>query len=89
MSFLATLREKGFDQSRYIPFTKQYRVTCSQCEALVINGTPTHERGCPNQVFECFECGQMGAKRARGLCESCANPEQFEDEPLAQEGAPR
>ena len=27
---------------------KQWRVRCSQCEALVINGIATHERGCPN-----------------------------------------
>lgn len=24
------------------------RIKCSQCEALVINGVPTHEHGCPN-----------------------------------------
>lgn len=25
-----------------------YRVKCDQCEALVINGVPCHEQGCPN-----------------------------------------
>lgn len=38
----------GFDRTTNIPFTKEYRIRCSQCQALVINGTPCHERGCPN-----------------------------------------
>jgi hypothetical protein len=38
----------GFDRSESIPFSSQFRIRCSQCEALVINGTPTHEHGCPN-----------------------------------------
>lgn len=40
------LEELGFDRSakdgRYL------KVRCSQCEALVIMGTPCHETGCPN-----------------------------------------
>lgn len=39
----------GFDRTKHVPFTRQYRVACSQCEALVVNSTPTHEVGCPNQ----------------------------------------
>ncbi len=46
---LRDLRRMGFDLSEHIPFTKHYRVRCSQCEALCINGYPTHERGCPNE----------------------------------------
>jgi len=49
---LNKLKELGFDQSKHIPFTKQYHVSCSQCEALCINGMPTHETGCPNQRRE-------------------------------------
>lgn len=45
---LATLRTLGFDLAVHLPFTRQYRVRCSQCEALCINGVPTHETGCPN-----------------------------------------
>ena len=44
------LHDQGFDLSEHIPFTKQFRVRCSQCEAAVINGVPCHENGCPNQV---------------------------------------
>lgn len=43
------LRDKGFDLSESIPFESTHRVRCSQCEALVINGTPCHETGCRNQ----------------------------------------
>jgi hypothetical protein len=42
------LRDQGFDNSEAVPFMRQWRVRCSQCEALVINGIPTHEHGCRN-----------------------------------------
>lgn len=38
----------GFDRSEHIPFTKQFRVRCSQCESSCVNGVPCHEHGCPN-----------------------------------------
>ena len=41
-----TARREGFDLSRVDDGT--VRIGCSQCDALVINGTPCHERGCPN-----------------------------------------
>jgi len=47
-SRVASLRAQGFDLSEAVPFEARWRVRCSGCEALVINGTPTHERGCPN-----------------------------------------
>lgn len=50
VSGLQRLRDAGFDLSAAIPFEKGYRVRCSQCEALVINGIPCHERGCPHTV---------------------------------------
>lgn len=43
------LRKQGFDKSEYNRITKKWRVNCSQCEVLVINGYATHETGCPNQ----------------------------------------
>jgi len=62
---LNKLKELGFNKSKHIPFTKieqfqgkyqilvtKYHVSCSQCEALCINGMPTHETGCPNQRRE-------------------------------------
>jgi hypothetical protein len=47
-SVLDGLRKQGFDRSEVVPFERSWRVRCSQCEALCINGIPTHERGCPN-----------------------------------------
>lgn len=47
------------------------RVRCSQCEAVVINGTPCHEVGCPNGTTECQQCGTP-IPRPRRLCENCA-----------------
>ncbi len=69
MSVLGTLRARGFDLSRHQPFTAYYQVKCSQCEAMVINGTATHETGCPNAKFECKGCNNLLAFRA--YCEDC------------------
>lgn len=46
---LRRLRAKGFDRSSYTPSSHSWRVACSQCQALVVSGTPCHERGCPNE----------------------------------------
>jgi len=43
------LRDLGFDDSEYDEDDERWSVRCSQCEALVINGVPCHEHGCPNQ----------------------------------------
>ena len=49
MSRLVYYRDTlGFDQATHVPFTREYRIRCSQCDALVINGVPCHETGCPN-----------------------------------------
>lgn len=46
---LKSLRAKGFDKSTYVfGAMKMFAVSCSQCQALVINGVPTHEARCPN-----------------------------------------
>jgi hypothetical protein len=42
------LRRQGFDKSYVDPVEKLAQACCSQCNALVVNGVPTHERGCPN-----------------------------------------
>lgn len=44
------LRDLGFDLSEVVPFQGTHRVRCSQCEALVINGVPCHELGCPHHA---------------------------------------
>ena len=43
------LKKMGFDKSRKSSGGYN-KVACSQCQAMVINGTACHERGCPNQV---------------------------------------
>lgn len=42
------LRRQGFDLTAYDRSTGYCQPRCSQCEALVINGTACHEHGCPN-----------------------------------------
>lgn len=46
------LKKSGFDLSYYDRQSGYHRVRCSQCQALVINGYPTHETGCPNSRKE-------------------------------------
>lgn len=70
MSYLAQLRALGFDQAHHIPFTKQYRVRCSACEALCINGVPCHETGCDRAMHECNGCNEIIPARQR-YCGPC------------------
>jgi hypothetical protein len=46
-SVLQRLKRLGFDLSQRKP-EGGWRVRCSQCEAVCVNGIPCHERGCPN-----------------------------------------
>lgn len=68
---LQQLRSLGFDDSAHIPFTKQYRVRCHSCEALVIQGVPCHEHGCPEAKHECNGCNNLIPVRQR-YCEDCS-----------------
>jgi hypothetical protein len=45
---LADLRRRGFDACRPLGGGR-YRVRCSQCSAIVINGVACHESGCLNR----------------------------------------
>ncbi len=44
---LQWLCDQGFDKS-HCTEGEEIRVRCSQCQALVVNGVPCHEAGCPN-----------------------------------------
>lgn len=67
---LERLQLLGFDKTDRIPFQYNH-VACSQCEALVINGVPTHEIGCPNVVRECHGCGELVLKHQK-YCQDCS-----------------
>jgi rRNA maturation endonuclease Nob1 len=67
---LQELRVRGFAGSAHIPFTKQYRVRCHSCEALVIQSTPCHETGCPEATHECAGCNSIISTRQR-WCADC------------------
>lgn len=65
------LNALGFDRSACSD-EGGVRVACSRCEALVINGTPCHETGCPNAMRECSGCNNLiPALRFRRFCEDC------------------
>jgi hypothetical protein len=66
---LNTLRSLGFDDSYHIPFTKRFKVICSQCNATVINNFPCHENGCPHIVYECKGCDAI--INHQGFCSNC------------------
>lgn len=70
MSVLARLRANGFDESYNIPFTKTYKIRCSCCAALAINGVACHETGCPNQKHECKGCNAI-VEHKNSYCEDC------------------
>ena len=55
MSRVQSLKAQGFDLSYNIRFQPQWHVQCSQCAALVINGIPCHEHGCPNKPKDAEE----------------------------------
>lgn len=42
----ARVRRRGFDGTRVVAGVVSVR--CSRCAALVIDGVPCHETGCPN-----------------------------------------
>ena len=43
---------------------------CDCCEALIINGVPTHEIGCPRAVHECAGCNSLVPARQK-YCQDC------------------
>lgn len=60
----------GFDLTRRTD-DGTLRLGCSQCDAIVIMGTPCHETGCPNAVQECKGCNALVPRNAK-YCEDCA-----------------
>jgi hypothetical protein len=69
-SKVQALIARGFDRSTWSLADRAHHVRCSQCAALVINGVPAHERGCPNQTHECAGCNAR-VGRWQTYCEDC------------------
>ena len=69
MVTLDDLQTRGFDRSVRDTCCR-LTVRCSQCEALVINGVPAHELGCPNRRHSCKGCDAIVPARQR-YCEEC------------------
>lgn len=44
-----SLVRRGFEPTWY---GDGYRIRCSQCQAMCVNGIPIHEAGCPNDREE-------------------------------------
>lgn len=80
---LQRVQAEGFDRSRLDGLGDRTYVTvaCSECEALVINGTPTHERGCRNTPVACRECGFKHADR-QSAAECCQPEAEWDGSPL-------
>ena len=72
-TYVQRLKAEGFDQAEYLPASHTWKVQCSQCEALVINGHPTHETGCRNAMRECAGCDTLiPALAFSRFCQECA-----------------
>lgn len=72
---LDSLLARGFDRSELDDSEPAIyiNVRCSQCQALVINGTATHEAGCPNAMQECKGCDTLiPARRYAKYCAECS-----------------
>lgn len=69
MAYLARLHSLGFDRSRAAGPGRS-RVECSDCSALVINGTACHEHGCPRAAHECLGCNALVPMHVR-YCGDC------------------
>ncbi len=72
MNKLAYYRDTlGFDRSsNTFKRPNLISIACSQCQALVINGTPTHEHHCQNATHECQGCNAQIPTNQR-YCEDC------------------
>lgn len=62
------LEALGFDSCHEVE--KGIQIGCTQCSAIVIQGTPCHEYGCPNEMHECKGCNAIVPKGAK-YCEDC------------------
>lgn len=77
---MSELLERGFDKSVELwqPCdcgekdcdieTTGLRIGCSQCQAVAINGVPTHEAGCRNRTYECAGCEEWVRKGQECPC---------------------
>jgi hypothetical protein len=64
------LESWGFDQCRKDSTGDLITVRCSQCNAKCVNGTPIHEKGCPNEKHWCKGCNTVIPVRFK-YCSDC------------------
>lgn len=69
---LSIYLSQGFDLTERVGHKNQYRIRCSQCEAVAINGVACHERGCPNATHECKGCNERIPMNQR-YCQECVS----------------
>lgn len=72
-SKLQSIIAQGFDRSyrHGSKGTGSIAVSCSQCCAMVVNGVPLHEMGCPNKPGKCKCCNET-IPHGYIYCEDCA-----------------
>ncbi len=59
-----------YDLTKRSQVPRGYTIRCSQCDALVICGVPTHEPGCPHDTHECHGCNTRVPVNQR-FCGEC------------------
>jgi len=64
---LDELHARGFDRSRAAG-NLAIIVSCSGCQALVINGIATHESGCVRAMHQCRGCNELIPAREIYCC---------------------
>jgi hypothetical protein len=67
---IENLTARGFDLSYPTRAHVTVRPKCSQCEAVVVNGTACHEHGCPNAKHECSGCNELLPRNVK-YCQDC------------------
>lgn len=60
----------GFDESYQRNPGESITIGCSACQAVCVNGIPTHERGCVNIKHECAGCNAIVGRNVK-YCEDC------------------
>jgi hypothetical protein len=83
----SSARSSGFDKAS--EDGEYVHIGCSQCDALVVNGTPVHELGCPNARGSGGRHPGLGRFNSDDCDESLAEFFHHDDEPCKHEETDR